>query len=54
MKSIAHIVAEFNNDQDGVVRELQKLFELDVILGEIETSVWKLDFIYLLFKGEWR
>jgi len=31
VKSIAHIVAEFNNDEDGVVRELQKLFELDVV-----------------------
>jgi len=31
LKETAHGVTEFNNDNDGVVRELQKIFELNLI-----------------------
>jgi len=31
LKDIAHGVTEFNNDQDGVVRQLQKIYELNLI-----------------------
>jgi len=31
LKEVATFVAEFNNDQDGVARELQKLYGLNLI-----------------------
>jgi len=31
LKEVATFVAEFNNDQDGVARELQKLYELNLL-----------------------